>query len=129
MTNRLALGAAAIGGFFLAVFGVWAVFGPRSFYDRVALWPPYNHHFVHDIGAFQIGLGLTLLLALRYRDSLLVALLGAGIGQTIHAIVHAIDRDLGGQASDPLVMAVLAALLLAGAFARWRAADLVSTRP
>lgn len=112
--------AAVIGGISLVGFGLLAVFAPRTFYDTVAAWPPYNHHFVHDIGAFQIGLGAVLLLALRFRDALFVALAGTGLGAAIHALVHVIDRDLGGKATDPIVMALLAALLLAGAATRWR---------
>lgn len=129
MADRFARVAAAIGGVFLAAFGAWAVFAPRAFYEGVALWPPYNHHFVHDIGAFQLGLGVALLLALRFGDALFVSLAACGLGQTVHAIVHAVDRELGGKTSDPVVMALVAALLVAGAIARRRATGLVSTRP
>lgn len=118
--DRLARIAAALGGIFLVSFGVLAVLAPRTFYDTVAVWPPYNHHFIHDIGAFQIGLGAILLLALRYGDSLFVGLAGAGTGAAVHAIVHVIDRHLGGKTTDPVVMTVLALILLAGAAARWR---------
>jgi hypothetical protein len=38
------------------VWGVGVVF-PHSFYDNVATFEPYNRHFLHDIGAFTIGLG------------------------------------------------------------------------
>lgn len=107
--------AAGGGGTLFLAFGCWAVAAPRSFYDSVAVWPPFNVHFVHDIGAFQIGLGLTLLLALIHRDVLFVALSGVGIGQTVHAVMHLVDRDLGGRAADPIVMMGMAVVLLVGA--------------
>jgi hypothetical protein len=85
-----------IAGFFFSVLGLWAFFWPSSFYERIALFPPYNPHFLHDAGAFQIGLGATLLLALYWRDALLVALLGVGLGAALHAVAHVVDRHLGG---------------------------------
>lgn len=111
---------AILGGVFFVVFGAWAVVAARSFYDRLASWPPYNEHFIHDIGAFQIGLGLVLLFALVRSDALLVALGAVGIGQTIHAVMHFVDRDLGGKETDPVTMIVLAIVLLAGAALRFR---------
>jgi hypothetical protein len=36
----------------------------RSFYDNIATFQPYNRHFLHDIGAFTIGLGAVMLFAL-----------------------------------------------------------------
>lgn len=120
MSDRLSRWAAIAGAVFLAGFGVWALLGPRSFYDAVASWPPYNRHFLHDIGTFQIAMGAALLLALAYRDALFVALASVGGGQALHAVVHAVDRELGGEPTDPLIFAILAAVLLAGAWRRWR---------
>jgi hypothetical protein len=37
---------------------------------------PCNQHLIHDAGAFQIGIGAALLLALVCPDALLVALTG-----------------------------------------------------
>ena len=118
--DRLARGIAALGGAFFVGFGAFAVVSPRGFFDSLATWPPFNVHFIHDIGAFQIGLGLALLIALVRGDALLVALAAVGAGQTVHTIVHFTDSDLGGKSSDPYVMLVLAVLLLAGAFLRLR---------
>lgn len=104
----------------MVALGIWAFLDPRAFYDAVATWPPFNKHFIHDLGAFQIGLGLTLLLALARADALFVALAGVGAGAVVHAAAHWIDRDLGGKASDPWLMTVLAAILIAGAVMRRR---------
>ena len=100
--------------------GIWAFLDPRAFYEGVATWPPFNKHFIHDIGAFQIGLGLTLLLGLLGGDALFVALAGVGAGQAIHALAHWIDRDLGGKPGDPWAMGILAAILVTGAVLRRR---------
>ncbi len=110
----------ALVGLSLLALGAWALAFPSSFYDRIALFPPYNRHFLHDAGAFQIGLGATLLLALRWRDALLVALSGVGFGAALHALAHVIDRDLGGRGSDPFALGLLAALVIIAALLRWR---------
>ncbi len=99
-----AIGALASGG--------WAFFAPASFYAVVATYPPYSRHFVHDAGAFGIALGATLVFALRWRDSLLVALGGFGVASVLHAVSHVLDRGLGGRAVDPPALAIFAVLVL-----------------
>jgi hypothetical protein len=105
-------------GVFLVVFGLWAFFGTRSFYDQIATFPPYNRHLIHDIGAFQVGLGATLLIAVAWADALGAALAGNGAGAFLHAAAHWWDRDLGGKSSDPYVITLLAAVIVAAALAR-----------
>ena len=63
--TRLAL---VVGIAFWVGFGLWAFVDPRSFYDALATFKPYNKHFLHDIGAFQIGIGAGLYAATRWRD-------------------------------------------------------------
>ena len=101
--------------------GLWAFLAPRSFFENAARFDPYNAHFIRDIGAFQLGLGTVLLLALWLRDALLVALIGVGVGAVAHVAAHVIDHDLGGDpAVDIPAFSVIAILLLAAAVARAR---------
>lgn len=96
---------------------------PRLFFDAVATFEPYNRHFLQDIGAFQIGLGAVLLLAVLPGrvDGLALALLGVGIGATFHFISHIVGRDLGGTPeTDIPVFGVVALLLLTAGALRWR---------
>ena len=112
-----------VGGISFALFGAWAMAAPESFFDRIALFEPYNQHLLQDIGAFQLGLGAVLLLATLAPalDSLTVALLGTGVGAAAHAISHVIGRDLGGKPSSDIPMFVVLAALLVGAGAwHWR---------
>jgi hypothetical protein len=53
-----------LAGLLLLGAGPWAMLAPGSFYATIATYPPYNVHFIHDIGAFQLGLGACLILAL-----------------------------------------------------------------
>jgi hypothetical protein len=54
--------------------GVWALAVPGSFAEFAEF--PYSRHFLHDAGAFQIGIGVTLLLAAAWADAAAVALAG-----------------------------------------------------
>jgi hypothetical protein len=96
---------------------------PQSFFDSVAVFDPYNQHFVQDIGAFQIGLGVVLLLAWSSggADAIAVALLGGGIGSVAHAVSHVVGSDLGGTPGvDIPTFLVIGIVLLVGGVIRWR---------
>lgn len=116
--------AAAVGVFLLGS-GAWAMVDPRSFFDSVASFEPYNRHFLLDIGAFQIGLGAVLLLAAAWPgvDPLAMALLGVGIGSAAHVVSHAVTHDLGGTPEiDIPFFSIITVLLLTAGAVRWRAA-------
>jgi hypothetical protein len=99
-------------GAFTFVFGLWALVAPVSFFDNIGHFEPYNRHFLHDVGAFQIGLGAALLFALAWRDDALLAVLGgAAAGATAHEIAHIADTGIGGRDSDPYTLGLIAVLL------------------
>ena len=100
-----------VGGVML-IFGIWSLLLPRSF-DALIDFPPYNQHLLHDVGAFQIGIGVSVLISLMWSDSIGVALTAFIVAGTIHSINHAFDRHLGGHSFDQWGLAGL--VLLAGA--------------
>ncbi len=117
--KRLLIWLTALGAVFFLCLGLWAFFDASSFFDELADFPPYNAHFIHDIGAFHAGLGAVLALALLFpRDGVLVALGGVGSGAVLHFIAHVRDHDLGGSDSDTILLGVLGLLMVAGA--AWR---------
>jgi hypothetical protein len=105
-------------GLFTLAFGIWAFFAPASFAEFVAF--PYNRHLLHDVGAFQIGIGVTVLLALLWADSVMVVLAGYVVGSSFHVVSHIIDRHIGGHVYDPLVLGLIVVVGLAGMYARAR---------
>lgn len=113
---------AAIGGFVLLVFGGWAMVAPRSFFDAIAAFDPYNAHFIQDIGAFQLGLAATLVLAAFItQDALTAALVGVGIGALAHVVSHVLSFDSGGNLQlDIPSLSILAVLLLVAGAMRWQ---------
>lgn len=115
MTARsVMLASAWIGALIFLVGGAWAMLAPQSFYDVVATYPPYNRHLFHDVGAFQLGIAAGLVAGIGGRSGLRVALWAGAVGASAHAVSHWIDADLGGRSSDPALITVLAAVLVAG---------------
>ena len=106
----------AAAAFFVAI-GLWAFLDARSFYDQLAVFPPYNEHFLHDVGAFQIGIGATLALGMLGWGGMATAFGGAAIGSVFHVAAHVIDSDLGGKDSDPFTLGLLALVL---GWAAWK---------
>jgi hypothetical protein len=91
--------------------GAWAFLGPESF-SRFIDYAPYNRHLIHDAGAFQLGIGVSVLLALFWADGLLVALTGFAVASGLHTLSHAIDRSLGGHDSDVPSLGLLTVVAL-----------------
>lgn len=114
-------GVTLAGGAAFVLFGLWALISPRSFFDSLATYEPYNPHLLHDIGAFQVGLGAVLLLAAfpERIDGLAAALLGVGVGAVLHVVAHVVDMDLGGTpATDIPSLSILAVALVAAGVSR-----------
>jgi PPOX class probable F420-dependent enzyme len=98
--------------------GLWALTAPGSFASFVNF--PEHEHFLHDIGAFQLGIGATLLVGLLWRDGLATALAGFGVGNTVHAVNHALDQHLGGHAGDAWALAAVSVLTAVALWLRLR---------
>jgi uncharacterized membrane protein len=112
--------ALAVGVFYVAV-GVWAFLAPAGFYADVAPFPPYNQHLFHDAGAFQVGLGLALVLGTWARGALLPALLAVLAASLLHVASHVEDRSLGGHGTDPLALGLLCVALAVACVLEYRA--------
>ena len=102
------------------VTGLWPIVSPDSFFDALVAFPPYNAHLMRDIGVFTLGPAGALLAALRFKDTLLVALIGASTAAIAHVVSHVVDSDKGGNPTDIPLLVVLAAILVAGTAVRMR---------
>ena len=108
----VAMGALTLGA------GVWAEVSPRSFAEFVGFED--HRHFVHDIGAFNIGIGTTLLLAAAWADAAAVVLAGFLVGNTVHTVNHVVDLDIGGHSWDAWTLGAVSVLVLAALVVRMR---------
>jgi hypothetical protein len=104
-SRRFVLAVILLAGLFITAAGVAALLAPGWFADAAAF--PRHTHFVHDAGAFQLGIGATLLPAVAWRDGLALALTGSLVANTTHAVNHAVDLHLGGRSGDPWGLAAL----------------------
>ena len=110
MTSRV-LGLAV--GAFYTWTGGWAFLFPTGFYSIVATFSPYNLHLIHDLGAFQVGLGVVLVGAAIAGRGLVPALIGVLTGSLLHLVAHVLDIHLGGHPETDLPVLTLIAASLA----------------
>jgi hypothetical protein len=103
----------------MLIFGFWAFLAPESFAQFIN-YAPYNRHLIHDVGAFQIGIGAAMLLALLWSDGLLVALTGFAVASGLHTLSHYLDRHIGGHDSDVPALGLLTLVALLAIYARMR---------
>jgi PPOX class probable F420-dependent enzyme len=115
-SRRFVLAVTLLAGLFMTTAGVAALLAPSWFADTAGF--PRHTHFVHDAGAFQLGIGITLLLAPIWHDGLALALAGFLVANTTHAINHAVDLDQGGHRGDPWALAALSLLTAAALVVR-----------
>src|SRR5262245_40259763 len=80
-----------IAGIIHLTTGLLVLLAPYSYFMLLEHFPPYNRHDAGDLGAFQLPLGLGVLLAarepLRYR----VVILMAAAANFLHAFNHIYD--------------------------------------
>lgn len=117
--ERFARIVAVISAVFWLGTGLWAFFAPQTFFENVATFEPYNEHFIHDLGAFSLGLGAVFVLALLRLPSLATALGGGAVAALFHEFAHIIDSDKGGKETDPIGLGIFAVLAIAAAAAAW----------
>ncbi len=110
--KRMAVAGAWIGVAVFVITGAWSFLAPHSFFDVLAPWRPYNRHLFHDVGAFQIGLGIAAAVALLRGDGTAVALSGLTSAGVLHTVSHVVDRGQGGRTTDPWTLGLLALLLM-----------------
>jgi hypothetical protein len=113
--------ALVAGGLLYLITGLTQVFTPDWFYQNIGTFPPYNRHYIGDLGSFMLPLGIALLWAAREpaRHRSLIAF--AVAGSLLHAVNHAYDdlmaqTPLAGWLSATVPLLVLA-VVLAGAYA------------
>lgn len=108
--------------------GLALLAAPAWFFQNIGYFPPYNRHYEGDLGAFQLGLGLALLAAVRHPARHYLLLLAVALGNLAHLLNHAYDALLINaplsywlRDGGPLLLTTV--LLLLVAWAAWRAAS------
>ncbi len=75
--------------------GIALLVAPVWFYDTIGTFPPYNRHFLGDLGSFLLPLGAGLLVAARdpARHALLIGVVA--LGSLLHSLNHTYDALIG----------------------------------
>ena len=88
--------------------GAWQALAPRSFYDAIGPFGPFNAHGLRDYATWSLAYGVVLVLALR-RPAWVAPLLALGVAQAgLHTLNHVLDA---GEA-DPRWVGVFDAVAL-----------------
>jgi hypothetical protein len=111
-----------------AAGGLWGLLFPRSFYDDgpwVALLPPYNEHFVRDIGAYTLALAVLIGAAavVLERRLVLTAMATSLTFSIAHFVFHATHLDhyaLSAVVAQTATLAVAVVLPAALCIVAWR---------
>ena len=115
LSLRSARAAAAVVGVFYLVLGGWALLAPGSFYDSIATFPPDNAHFLRDVGAFQVGLGLVALACASAPTGKRWVMAAVAAATALHVLSHVLDVEEGGSPARDIASLTLLALLAAAA--------------
>jgi hypothetical protein len=107
----------AVIGIFYLVTGAWAFLEPLNFFNALATFVPLNIHLLHDAGAFQVGLGLALTVAVALRAPLRAPLIAVLAASILHLLAHVEDIRLGGHPTTDLPVLALICVALAVALA------------
>ncbi len=100
--------------------GAALLLAPAWFYNAVADFPPFNRHFLGDVGAFIFALGLGLLFAAREPRKHRGLIGVAALGTLLHVGNHLYDDLLVEHAAtahwltNTLPLFMMAVLLTAG---------------
>lgn len=123
IAGRLVEAVALFAGGVTVFLGLWAYVAPGSFADFADF--PDHTHFVHDLAAFQLGIGTALMLAVIWTDPLATMLAGFLLANTAHVANHVADLDHGGRAWQIWALAILSLAVAAALGLRLRALDYV----
>ena len=108
----------AAGALHLAA-GLFMAAAPRTFYDQVGTFPPFNAHYLRDLATWYVAFGVALLLAARRPAWQLPLLALAVVQYALHVVNHVIDIGAPEPAwKGPVTVVALA--LVAGLLA-WMA--------
>src|SRR5215210_6347038 len=97
--------------------GLWMLVGPRSFYDALGPFGPFNEHYVLDVCTWYLALGIALAVAVRLASWRVPLLVFATVQYALHTLNHVVDAgeaDPGWVGVFDAVSLGVTALLLAG---------------
>jgi hypothetical protein len=99
---------------FYGFAAVALLFFPQWFYNTLATFPPFNRHFMGDVGAFGLGIAALLFCAALEPKAHAWALCCAALIGFTHGANHVFDCVLSGCTMQHFALDSLPHLLLGG---------------
>jgi hypothetical protein len=78
-------------GIYSTALGLVMIFAPAFFFDTVGGFGVRNGHYIADVAAFELPLGLLYLAAIKWPSWRVPALVFATLHYVLHAISHMTD--------------------------------------
>jgi hypothetical protein len=78
-------------GVYSVLIGLFMIVAPGTFYDTLGNFGVRNDHYIFDVAAFELPLGLMLLAAVRWPSWRVPALAFATLHWGLHALSHIVD--------------------------------------
>ena len=93
-TKRLQ-GWVLFAGIMYSLVGIALLIAPNWFFLNIGTFPPFNRHYMGDLGSFLLPIAVGLIIASRQpqRHMLLIAVIAAG--NILHALNHIHDAIIG----------------------------------
>jgi hypothetical protein len=98
--SRIVVAVLLIYGIYSTVLGLVMLGAPGFFFDTVGGFGIRNGHYIFDVAAFELPLGLTYLAAIKWPRWRLPTLAFATAHYVLHAVSHLIDI---GNANTPWI--------------------------
>lgn len=86
----------ALGGILYTLTGLVLLLAPVWFFENIGNFPPFNRHFLGDLGSFLLPLGVALLWAARQPVAHPLTIGLAAAASLLHALNHAYDDWAAG---------------------------------
>lgn len=84
----------AVAGAASLLTGVVQLLAPQWFFDNIGFYPPFNRHYVGDLGSVILPMGIGLLIAARDPAAHRLLIGVAAAASSVHVLNHLYD-DLG----------------------------------
>ncbi len=82
----------AFSGIFYLLTGLTQLIAPVWFYDNIGTLPPFNRHYIGDLGSFLLPLGIGLLVAAKNPRAHRLLVGVAALGGLLHTVNHLYDE-------------------------------------
>ncbi len=108
----------ALNGVLFVVTALALLFAPMWFLENIGKYPPFNRHYMGDLGAFLLPIGIGLVFASRVPHQHRGVVGVAAGGSLLHALNHIYDSIVGSfpparWLTETAPILILALLLLA----------------